>query len=104
MNNIPILETNFPKLNLVKRGKVRDIYAVGEYLLIVSSDRISAFDVIMNQGIPYKGMVLNLISSFWFDYTKDIAKNHIVSTNVDEYPAECKPYKEQLRYRSMLVK
>jgi phosphoribosylaminoimidazole-succinocarboxamide synthase len=99
-----ILQTNFPGLKFLKRGKVRDIYEVGENLLIVSTDRISAFDVIMNQGIPYKGMILTKISEFWFNFVKDIIPNHLITTNVEEFPAECKPYAEDLRGRSMLVK
>jgi len=99
-----ILTTNFEKLKFFKRGKVRDIYELDEYYLIVSTDRLSAFDVIMNEGIPYKGQVLNRISNFWFELTKNIIPNHIISTNVDEYPKECEPYKEILRHRSMLVK
>lgn len=99
-----ILETNFPKLKLLKRGKVRDIYDVGEFYLIVSTDRLSAFDVIMNQGIPYKGMVLTRISEFWFHYTKDIIPNHLITTHVDEFPDECQDYAEELIDRSMLVK
>jgi phosphoribosylaminoimidazole-succinocarboxamide synthase len=99
-----ILDTNFPNLKLFAKGKVRDIYEVGDNLLLVSTDRISAFDVIMGQGIPYKGMVLTKISEFWFDYTKDLIPNHLITTNVDEYPDECKDYADDLRGRSMLVK
>ena len=99
-----ILETKFDNLNFWKRGKVRDIYDLGEYYLLVSSDRLSAFDVIMNQGIPNKGKVLNKISEFWFEYSKDVIENHIVSTNVDEYPEVCKQYRDDLEGRSMLVK
>ncbi len=99
-----ITTTNFSDLKLFKRGKVRDVYEVGNYYLIVSTDRLSAFDVIMNEGIPDKGKILNRISKFWFEYTKDFIPNHLVTMNVDEYPGECKPYKEQLRDRSMLVK
>jgi len=99
-----ILQTNFPGLKLLKRGKVRDIYEVGDNLLIVSTDRISAFDVIMNQGIPFKGMILTRISEFWFKFVEDIIPNHLISTNVDEFPSECKPYSEELYGRSMLVK
>jgi len=99
-----ITDTNFPELHFLKRGKVRDIYDVGEYLLFVATDRLSAFDVVMPQGIPLKGKVLTQISAFWFDQTKNIIQNHVVSTNVDEFPKECEPYKEQLRGRSMLVK
>lgn len=99
-----ILQTDFSGLKLLKRGKVRDIYEVGDNLLIVSTDRISAFDVIMNQGIPYKGIILTKISEFWFNFVKDIIPNHLITTDVDEFPAECKPYAEDLRGRSMLVK
>ncbi len=84
-----ILGTNFSKLKLFAKGKVRDIYAVGDNLLLVSTDRISAFDVIMGQGIPYKGMVLTKISEFWFNYTKDVMFNHLITTDFDEYPDEC---------------
>ncbi len=96
--------TDFTDLELFKRGKVRDVYNAGEYYLIVSTDRLSAFDVIMNDGIPAKGKILNRISKFWFDYTKDIIPNHLITMNVDEYPSVCQPYKEVLRDRSMLVK
>lgn len=99
-----VLKTNFPKLKLFAQGKVRDIYEVGEYLLLISTDRLSAFDVIMGQGIPFKGMVLTKISEFWFEFTKDIIPNHMISTNVDEFPEECKEYADDLRNRSMLVK
>ncbi len=99
-----ITQTNFSNLKLLKRGKVRDLYELSDYYLIVSTDRLSAFDVIMNEGIPYKGIILNQISNFWFEFSKDLIENHIVSTNVDEYPKECKPHSEDLRGRSMLVK
>jgi phosphoribosylaminoimidazole-succinocarboxamide synthase len=99
-----ILETNFPNLKLFAKGKVRDIYKVGEHLLLVSTDRLSAFDVIMGQGIPYKGIVLTKISEYWFDFSKDLIPNHLVTTNVSEYPDECKEYSEDLDGRSMLVK
>ena len=99
-----ILQTNFPNLNLVKRGKVRDIYDVGKNFLIVSTDRLSAFDVIMSQGIPNKGKVLTKISEFWFNYTKEIVVNHLISTSVKDFPQECQEYAEDLEGRSMLVK
>ncbi len=99
-----ILETNFPELKLVKQGKVRDIYDAGEYYLIVSTDRLSAFDVIMAQGIPYKGKVLTKISEFWFNLTKDIIPNHLVTTDVNKFPSEFHQYKDELEGRSMLVK
>jgi phosphoribosylaminoimidazole-succinocarboxamide synthase len=99
-----ILNTNFPNLKLYAKGKVRDIYEVGEYLLLVSTDRLSAFDVIMYQGIPYKGMVLTKISEFWFNFTKDIIPNHFITADVNKYPPECKEYSDVLRNRSMLIK
>ena len=104
MNTKVVLKTNFPNLQFFAEGKVRDIYEVEEYLLMVSTDRISAFDVIMKQGIPYKGIVLTKISEFWFNLNKDIIQNHLVTTNVDEYPIECKEYADVLNGRSMLVK
>ncbi|MGE5364572.1 MAG: phosphoribosylaminoimidazolesuccinocarboxamide synthase [Bacteroidota bacterium] len=104
MHTEVLLESNFPELKLFKKGKVREIYDLGQYYLIVVSDRLSAFDVIMPQGIPYKGTVLNKISEFWFNYTKDIIQNHLVSTNVDDYPEVCHQYRNELQGRSMLVK
>ncbi len=99
-----VLQTNFPDLKLFKRGKVRDMYDLGEYYLMVSSDRLSAFDVIMNEGIPLKGRILTKISEFWFNFAKDIIPNHLVSTNVDDFPQICHKYKDILEGRSMLVK
>ena len=98
-----VLQTDFPGLKLMARGKVRDIYDLGDTLLMVTSDRISAFDVIMNEPIPDKGFVLNQISIFWFRQMEDIIKNHIISTDVADYPASCQPYAELLKGRSMLV-
>ncbi len=99
-----ILHTNFNDLKQFKKGKVRDIYDLDDSLLMVSSDRLSAFDVIMNDGIPYKGQVLTKISEFWFKYVEDIIDNHIITTDVDDYPDVCKPYAEDLKDRSMVVK
>ena len=100
-----VLQTNFPKLKLFARGKVRDIYEVDDYLLLVSTDRLSAFDVIMKQGIPYKGTVLTKISEFWFNLTQDVIPNHLITTDVNQYPEVCKEYSEEdLKGRSMLVK
>jgi len=96
--------TSFEGLKLFKRGKVRDVYEVGEFYLIVSTDRLSAFDVIMNQGIPQKGKVLTKISKFWFDRTSGIIDNHLVSTDVNRFPEQCEPYLSILDGRSMLVK
>lgn len=100
----PIYKTNFPKLNLRNRGKIRDIYDLGNYLLFVATDRISAFDVVMNEPIPYKGVILTKISKFWLESTNHIVPNHFVTDNVYEYPAECMEYREQLDGRSMLVR
>jgi len=98
------MKTNFPDLTLAGTGKVRDIYALDPYLLIVATDRISAFDFIMPNPIPGKGEVLNRMSAFWFEKMGSIIPNHLVSTDPDEYPAACAPYRGVLRGRSMLVK
>ena len=99
-----LTQSNFSDLKLVNRGKVRDIYDLGEYLLLVTTDRISAFDVIMNEGIPHKGFVLTQISKFWFEQMTDIIPNHIVATEVSDFPAVTHKYRDQLEGRSMLVK
>ena len=104
MNNSGLMKTNFPGLTLAGSGKVRDIYALDPYLLIVATDRISAFDFIMPNPIPGKGEVLNRMSAFWFEKMGSIIPNHLVSTDPDEYPTACAPYREVLRGRSMLVK
>ncbi|MDD5608882.1 MAG: phosphoribosylaminoimidazolesuccinocarboxamide synthase [Ignavibacterium sp.] len=104
MKNNVILETNFPTLKFVKKGKVRDLYDLGDYYLIVSTDRLSAFDVIMAQGIPFKGKVLNRISEFWFNHTSHIVKNHLITTDINKFPKECLKYADVLEGRSMLVK
>lgn len=98
-----VLMTEFKTLNLKGRGKVRDIYDLGDQLLIVASDRVSAFDVVMPNPIPDKGRVLTQLSKFWFDLTKEIVFNHVISTEVKEFPLECQPYQEILDNRSMLV-
>ena len=95
--------TEFKSLTLMGRGKVRDIYDLGDRLLIVATDRISAFDVVMPNPIPDKGTILTQLSKFWFDMTKEIVPNHIISTDVKDFPEECRPYQEILRDRSMLV-
>jgi len=100
----PVSETNFQDLNLIKRGKVRDIYDLGENLLMVATDRISAFDVVMPDPVPDKGIILTQISLYWFEVMKPIIENHVVSANVNDYPAVCRSYAETLRGRSMLVK
>jgi phosphoribosylaminoimidazole-succinocarboxamide synthase len=104
MNHPSIMKTDFQGMTLINKGKVRDIYALDSHLLIVATDRISAFDVIMPNPVPGKGEVLTRMSAFWFGKMGDIIPNHFVSTNPDEYPAVCAPYREVLRGRSMLVK
>jgi len=99
-----ITQTNCPELNLVNRGKVRDIYDLGEHLLIVASDRISAFDVIMDVGIPQKGYVLTQISKFWFEQMTDLVPHHLIVTEVDDFPVITHQYRDQLEGRSMLAK
>lgn len=100
----PVYETYFPDLNLIKRGKVRDLYDMGDALLMVATDRISAFDVIMPDPIPGKGVVLTQISLFWFDVMQPLVPNHVITSDVDQLPAACRPYAETLRGRSLLVK
>ncbi len=99
-----ILTTEFPGLKLYKRGKVRDVYDLGDKLLVVSTDRISAFDVILPCGIPHKGKVLNSISCFWFDLIQDITGHHLITADFAQYPKELQQYKDELAGRSMLVK
>jgi len=99
-----LLKTEFPDLKLFRRGKVRDVYDLGEQLLIVSTDRISCFDVVLPNGIPQKGAVLTGLSCFWFDFVKKIIPHHFISADVDVYPPQIKNYKSQLLGRSMLVK
>ncbi|MDZ7268125.1 MAG: phosphoribosylaminoimidazolesuccinocarboxamide synthase [candidate division KSB1 bacterium] len=98
-----ILQTDCPALKLLGRGKVRDIYDLDEHLLIVATDRISAFDVILPQGIPHKGRVLTRISAFWFRQMADLIPHHLISTELADFPASCRAYREQLEGRSMLV-
>ncbi|HSH13252.1 MAG TPA: phosphoribosylaminoimidazolesuccinocarboxamide synthase [Desulfurivibrionaceae bacterium] len=102
--NTALTQTNFPDLKLVHRGKVRDLYEIDNQLLMVATDRISAYDVVMNEPIPDKGRVLTKLSLFWFDYLKEIIPNHLITAEVDEFPEVCAPYREILRGRSMLVK
>jgi phosphoribosylaminoimidazole-succinocarboxamide synthase len=100
----PLFETSFPGLSLKARGKVRDIYDLGDSLLIVASDRISAFDVVMNDPIPDKGKILTGISTFWFERIGDLVPNHLLATETAHFPAACAPYAETLRDRTMLVR
>lgn len=99
-----VKDTNLSGIKLFKRGKVRDVYEYNDSLLIVSTDRISAFDVVLPTPIPYKGEILNQLSLFWFEYLKDNVDNHIITWEIDNYPDELKKYKEILEYRSVLVK
>ncbi|HVY92634.1 MAG TPA: phosphoribosylaminoimidazolesuccinocarboxamide synthase [Bryobacteraceae bacterium] len=104
-----ITKTDLPGIELKARGKVRDVYSVpdkmlGDPLLFIATDRISAFDCVLPQGIPDKGRVLTQMSLFWFELLKDVAPNHLITANVDEYPAPLHAYRDQLEGRSMLVK
>jgi len=104
MSNGVVLKTDFTGLTLINRGKVRDLYDLGDSLLIVSTDRISAFDVILPNGVPRKGEVLNKMSIFWFSQVQDIVPNHIITTDVNLFPEACLPYADVLAGRSMVVK
>jgi phosphoribosylaminoimidazole-succinocarboxamide synthase len=100
----PLLETRLNGLTPHRQGKVRDIYEVGDALLMVATDRISAFDYVLGTGIPDKGKVLTQLSSFWFDRTRDIVPNQVLETDARRYPRELQPYADVLRGRSMLVR
>ena len=102
-NNSVLLTTNLPGVKLFSRGKVRDVYELGDKLLVVATDRLSAFDVVMNEGIPDKGRVLTQLSCFWFDLIKSEFRHHFITANVADYPAVLHPYADQLEGRSMLV-
>jgi len=104
MTQPALYKTDLKGLKLVNRGKVRDLYDLGEYLLIVATDRISAFDVIMPNPIPGKGEILTKLSEFWFRQMTDIIGNHLVTADVEKFPAECRPHRDVLKDRSMLVK
>lgn len=99
-----LLTTNLGTTALLGRGKVRDLYAVDDALLLVATDRISAFDHVLATGIPGKGKILTQVSLFWFDLLEDLVPNHLITAEVSEYPASLKPYADQLEGRSMLVK
>lgn len=100
-----LLRTDFPDLKLKASGKVRDVYDIDEtQLLFVATDRISAFDYVLATGIPHKGRILNQISLFWFDFLADVVPNHLITADVDKYPAQVRKYSDQLRGRSMLVR
>jgi len=99
-----VLTTDFFGLGPRHQGKVRDIYDLGDQLLLVATDRISAFDVVMNEPIPDKGRILTGLSAFWFRHLADLAPNHVLSTNPEEFPPACAPYRDVLRGRTMLVR
>lgn len=99
-----VRETDFPSLNLIQRGKVRDMYDLGDAYLMVATDRMSAFDVVMPDPIPDKGVVLTQISLFWFDIMAHLVDNHVISADVTRYPESCRPYAADLEGRSMVVK
>ena len=101
---MPITKTDLAGVKLHGRGKVRDIYDIGEHFLIVATDRLSAFDVVLPTPIPNKGKVLTQMSGFWFDHFKDFVPNHLVSTDINDYPKNLHPFRDQLEGRSMLVK
>ncbi len=101
-----VLETNLAQLGAKRKGKVRDIYDLGEYLLLVATDRISAFDVVLPDGIPGKGYVLTQLSKFWFEWLwemEDVLPHHLISTDVDKFPPACRAHRDVLQGRSMLV-
>ncbi len=99
-----ILQTEFKDLKLLNRGKVRDLYDMGDALLMIATDRISAFDVILPNGIPGKGKILTQLSAFWFSQLSGIVPHHLISTRVEDFPAACRPYRDILSGRSMLIK
>ncbi|MGH9196078.1 MAG: phosphoribosylaminoimidazolesuccinocarboxamide synthase, partial [Acidimicrobiia bacterium] len=99
----PLCETSFDNLKLYRRGKVRDVYEAGDRLLMVATDRISAFDHVLGSGIPDKGKVLTQLSAFWFDKTRDIVPNHLISSTIDDYPEALRTHAAALEGRSMLV-
>jgi phosphoribosylaminoimidazole-succinocarboxamide synthase len=99
-----VLETSLSGLALARRGKVRDVYDLGEHLLIVATDRISAFDYVLGSGIPDKGKVLTQLSAFWFGRIADLTPHHLISADIDEFPAVTRPHRDVLRGRSMLVR
>src|SRR5215472_16177528 len=99
-----LLKTSVPGVELFRRGKVRDVYALDDKLLIVATDRISAFAVVLPSAIPYKGAVLTALSIFWFDFLKDTVQNHFITADIGDYPAPLGEYADQIVGRSMLVK
>jgi len=104
MSSAEVLTTNLGELTLLSRGKVRDIYDCGDTLLIVTTDRISAFDVVLPEGIPHKGKVLSQLSAFWFEVMSDVIPHHLISMDSRDFPPECRNHEHTLKGRSMLVK
>ncbi len=102
--NDALVQTDFADLTLVRRGKVRDVYDLGDALLMIATDRISAYDVILPDPVPQKGIVLTQISLFWFDVMRPLVENHVITADVDQFPPVCRPYRDRLKGRSMLVK
>src|SRR4030066_1346786 len=100
----PVLRIELPGIKPIRSGKVRDIFDLGDNLLLVASDRVSAFDVVLPTGIPEKGKILTQVSLFWFNQMEDIIQNHLISADVNDFPAVCQPGREILDGRSMLVK
>jgi phosphoribosylaminoimidazole-succinocarboxamide synthase len=104
MSSAEVLTTDLGELSLLSRGKVRDIYDCGDTLLIVTTDRISAFDVVLPEGIPHKGKVLSQLSAFWFEVMSDVIPHHLISMDSGDFPPVCRNYEHTLKGRSMLVK
>jgi phosphoribosylaminoimidazole-succinocarboxamide synthase len=104
VSSAPLLTTSFPELPLFRTGKVRDVYELGDHLLIVATDRISAFDYVLGSGIPDKGRVLTQLSAFWFESLADVVPNHYVTMDVARYPSQARAFDDVLRGRSMLVR
>ena len=104
LSTAPLLETNLENLTLHRRGKVRDVYEAGEDLLIVATDRISAFDYVLGSGIPDKGKVLTQLSAFWFERMGDLVPHHLISSEIERFPEAARPHAAQLRGRTMLVR
>jgi phosphoribosylaminoimidazole-succinocarboxamide synthase len=104
VQNPVLLETNLPGINRYAKGKVRDVYSLGDRLLIIATDRISAFDYILPTGIPDKGRVLTQLSIFWFDFLREVTPTHFLTARVDDYPEMLHAFRDQLEGRSMLVK
>ncbi|MGH8637217.1 MAG: phosphoribosylaminoimidazolesuccinocarboxamide synthase, partial [Burkholderiales bacterium] len=103
LSTAPLLQTNLDGLALHRRGKVRDVYEIGDELLIVATDRISAFDYVLGSGIPDKGKVLTQLSAFWFERMGDLVSHHLITIDVDRFPDAARRHADELRGRTMLV-